>query len=60
MKFYQEVKNNPAYTDAYINDDKCYGSVPTPSETWRIIGGNVNGLGPFGDMASLITVTKIL
>jgi hypothetical protein len=41
------------------NDAKCYGSVPTPidtSERWRIIGVNVNGLRPFGDMASLITV----
>jgi hypothetical protein len=54
---------NPAYMDAYINDTKCNGSVPTPintSETWQIIGGNVNGLMPFGDMASLITVAERL
>jgi hypothetical protein len=29
-------------------------------ETWRIIGGNVSGLRPFGDMASLITVAERL
>jgi hypothetical protein len=59
----QEVNNNPAHTDAYSNDAKCYGSVPAPidtSETWRIIGGNVNGLRPFGDMASLIIVAERL
>jgi hypothetical protein len=33
MTFYQEVNNNPAYTDAYSNDAKCYGSVPTPIDT---------------------------
>jgi hypothetical protein len=63
MTFDQEVNNNPAYTDAYSNDAKCYGSVPNPidtSETWRIIGKNLNGLRPFGDMASLITVAERL
>jgi hypothetical protein len=37
--------------------------VPTlidPSITWRIIGVNVNGLRPYGDMAALITVAEIL
>jgi hypothetical protein len=37
--------------------------VPTPidpSVTWSIIGGNVNGLRPYGDMAALITVAEIL
>jgi hypothetical protein len=37
MTLDQEVNNNPAYMDAYSNDAKCYGSVPTPiesSETW--------------------------
>jgi hypothetical protein len=37
MTFDQEVNNNPAYTDAYSNDTKCYGRFPTPidtSETW--------------------------
>jgi hypothetical protein len=56
----QEVNNNPSHTDDYSHDAKCYGSFPSPidtSETWRIIGGNVNGLKPFGYMASLITVT---
>jgi hypothetical protein len=59
----QEVKNNPTHMDAYSNNATCYGSVPDPidtSETWRIIGGNVNGIRPFGDMASLITVTDRL
>jgi hypothetical protein len=63
MTFDQEVSNNPAYTDAYRNDAKCYGSIHTPietSETWRIIGVNVNGPRPFGDMASLITVAERL
>jgi hypothetical protein len=53
--------NNPAHTDDYSNGAKCYGSIPAPidtSETWRIIGGNLNGLGPFVDMASLITVAE--
>jgi hypothetical protein len=62
-KLDQEVNNNPGHTDDYSNDAKCYGSVPAhinTSETWRIIGGNVNGPGPFGDMASLITVKEIL
>jgi hypothetical protein len=55
MTFNQEVNNNPAYTDAYSNDSKCYGKVPTPINTintWRIIGGNMNGLRSFGDTAS--------
>jgi hypothetical protein len=59
----QELNNIPAHTEAYRNDAKCYGSFPSPidtSETWRIIRGNVNGLGPFGDMASLITVAERL
>jgi hypothetical protein len=37
MTFDQEVNKNPAYMDAYSNDAKRYGSVPTPidtSETW--------------------------
>jgi hypothetical protein len=33
MTFNQEVNNNPAYTDDYSNDAKCYGSVPTPIDT---------------------------
>jgi hypothetical protein len=63
MTLDQEVNNHPAHTYAYSNDDKCYGSIPAPidtSETCRIIGGNTTGLGPFGDMASLITVTERL
>jgi hypothetical protein len=59
----QELNNIPAHADAYSNDTKCYVSVPAPidtSETWRIIGGNMNGLRPFGDMASLITIAEIL
>jgi hypothetical protein len=63
MIFDQEVNNNLAYTDAYSNDTKCYGSVPNPidtSETWRLTGGNVNGLRPFGDMAPLIKVAERL
>jgi hypothetical protein len=47
--------------DCYSNDAKCYGSVPAlvdTRETWRIIGGNMNGFRPFGDMTSLITVAE--
>jgi hypothetical protein len=47
--------------ETYSNDAKCSGSVPIPidpSVTWRIIGGNVNGLIPYGDMAALITVAE--
>jgi hypothetical protein len=59
----QELNNIPAHTDAYSNGYKCYGSVPDSidtSETWWIKGGNMNGLRPFGDMASLITVAERL
>jgi hypothetical protein len=58
-----DLNNNLEYTDSYSNDTKCYGSVPDPidtRETWRIIGGNVNGLRRYGDMASLITVAERL
>jgi hypothetical protein len=52
-----------AYTTSYSNDAKCYGSIPAPidtRETWRIIGGNMNGIRSFGDIASLITVAARL
>jgi hypothetical protein len=55
--------NNVEATETYSNDTKCYGSVPAPigpNVTWRIIGGNVNGIRPYGDMAALITVAEIL
>jgi hypothetical protein len=55
--------NNVEATETYSNDAKCCGSVPTPidlSVTWRIIGGNMNGLRPYGDIAALITVAEIL
>jgi hypothetical protein len=58
-----DLNNNLAYTYFYSNDAKCYGNVPPPidtRETWQIIGGNVNGLRPFGDMASSIKVTERL
>jgi hypothetical protein len=58
-----DLNNNLAYKDYYSNDSKCYGSVPAPidtRETCRIIGENVNGLRPSGDMASLITVAERL
>jgi hypothetical protein len=50
-------------TETYSNDATCYGSVPAPIDwniTWRIIGDNVNGLKPYGDMEALITVAEIL
>jgi hypothetical protein len=59
----QEVNNNSAHSDAYSNYAKCYGSVPAPIDTskkWRITGGNVKGLSPFGGMTSLITVAERL
>jgi hypothetical protein len=47
--------------ETYGNEFKCYGSVRAPLKlAWRIIGGNVNGLKPYGDMATLITVAEIL
>jgi hypothetical protein len=55
--------NNIEATETYSNDAKCYGSVPTPidpSVTWRIIGGNMNGLKPYGGMAELIIVAERL
>jgi hypothetical protein len=58
-----DLNNNLVYTDSDSNEAKCYGSIPAPidtRETWRIIGVNVNGLRPFGDMASLITVAEKL
>jgi hypothetical protein len=57
------IINNVEATETYSNDAKFYGSVPAPidpSVTWRIIGGNVNGLRPYGDMAILITVAERL
>jgi hypothetical protein len=50
-------------TEIYSNDAKCYVSVPAPidpSVIWNIIGVNVNGLRPYGDMAALITVAERL
>jgi hypothetical protein len=50
-------------TETYSNDAKCYGSVPVPIDpyvTWRIIGGNMNGFKPYGDMAALIAVAERL
>jgi hypothetical protein len=49
--------------ETYSNNANCYGSVPTPidpSVTWRIIGGNMNGLRPYGDTAALMAVSGIL
>jgi hypothetical protein len=45
----------------YDDDTQCYGHAPGPineSETWIIIGGNANGLRPYGDMADLISIGK--
>jgi hypothetical protein len=45
----------------YDDDTQCYGHGPGPvneSEIWRIIGGNSNGLRPYGDMADLISIAK--
>jgi hypothetical protein len=45
----------------YDNDTQCYGHAPGPiykSETWRIIGGNENGLRPYVDMVDLISIVK--
>jgi hypothetical protein len=60
----QSTINNFEATETYNNGAKCYWSVPAPIDpnvTWRIIGGNVNGLiKPSGDMAALITVSERL
>jgi hypothetical protein len=50
-------------TETFSNFSKCYRIVPAPIDlntTLRIIGGNVNGLKPYGDMASIITVSERL
>jgi hypothetical protein len=55
--------NNVEATETYRNNAKCYGSVPTPidpSVRWRIIGGNLNGIRPYGDMTAIITVADRL
>jgi hypothetical protein len=49
--------------ETYSSDAKFYGSISAPigpNETWRIIGGNVFGLNPYGDMAALIKVAERL
>jgi hypothetical protein len=55
--------NNVEATETYSNDAKYYGSAPSPIDpnvTWRIIGGNMNGLRPYGNMDAIITVAEIL
>jgi hypothetical protein len=55
--------NNVEAKQTYSNDAKCYGSVPTLidlSVTWRIVGGNMNGLRPCGVMEALLTVSERL
>jgi hypothetical protein len=45
----------------YHDDTQCYGQAPEPineSETWIIIGGNANGLRPYGDITNLISIAK--
>jgi hypothetical protein len=47
----------------YSKDTQCYGDIPTPiGETaiWRIIGGNVNGIKPYGDMGDFLTILERL
>jgi hypothetical protein len=45
----------------YDDDTQCYGHAPGPineSETWRMIGGNANGLRPYGYMVDLLSISK--
>jgi hypothetical protein len=47
----------------YSKDTQCCGDIPTPiDETtiWRIIGGNVNGITPYGDMGDFLTILERL
>jgi hypothetical protein len=47
----------------YSKDAHCYGDIPTPIEEtsiWRIIGGNVNGIKPYGDMGDFLTILERL
>jgi hypothetical protein len=47
----------------YSKDAQCYGDIPTPIEEtsiWRIIGGNVNGIKPYGDMGDFLTILERL
>jgi hypothetical protein len=45
----------------YDDDTQCYvhASGPIESETWRIIGGNENGLRPYGDMMYMLSIAKL-
>jgi hypothetical protein len=48
-------------TETYSNDAKCYGILPAPIDpnvTWWIIGGNMNGIRPYGDVEALIIVAE--
>jgi hypothetical protein len=52
-----KLSDNAGYDD----NTQCYGHDPgsiNESETWRIIGGNANGLRPYRDMADLLSITK--
>jgi hypothetical protein len=47
----------------YRKDAQCYGDIPTPideTSIWRIIGGNVNGIKPYGDMGDFLTILEML
>jgi hypothetical protein len=47
----------------YSKDTQCYGDIPTPideTSIWRIIGGNVNGIKPYGDMGDFLTILERL
>jgi hypothetical protein len=60
---YRIQTSNIQQPTEYSNDAQCYGDIPTPIEEasiWRIIGGNVNGLNPYGDMGDLLTILERL
>jgi hypothetical protein len=47
----------------YSKDTQCYGDIPTlidETAIWRIIGGNVNGIKPYGDMGDFLTILERL
>jgi hypothetical protein len=50
------------YVD-YNKDVLLFGSAPEPIEedkTWRLVGGNTNGIKPYGGSAELISVMERL
>jgi hypothetical protein len=71
---YRDIANNQYFTiptpifplSEYVDYNKdviLFGHAPEPIEedkTWRLVGGNTNGIKPYGGSADLISVTERL